>query len=89
MVDWTDPCAKAIALREAYYRLIAGDQEAEIENRSGEGQQRVKFHRVDIETLKSEMIAAEEACQRANGITPAPRRSAIRAGGVRRNGWGC
>lgn len=88
VVDWTNPCARAAALRNAYYRVISGDQEAEIETRTGEAQERVKFSRVDAERLKAEWQAAEDECQRANGVTPAPRRSAIRLGAARGNG-GC
>lgn len=93
VVDWTDPCARAAALRNAYYRVISGDQEAEIETRTGEAQERVKFSRVDVARLKAEWEAAEAECQAKNGITPTPRRSAIRIGAVgvpyRRGGGYC
>ncbi|MGV1352812.1 hypothetical protein [Klebsiella pneumoniae] len=87
MTDWTNPCERAAALRDAYYRVLSGQQEVEIEARTGDGGQMVKFGKVDLNRLKSEWQAAEDECQRANGVTPAPRRSVISLGGVRRRYW--
>ena len=81
-VDWTDPCAKAAALRNAYFDLIRGAAESLIRASTTEGDQEVRFARTDVDKLKAEMIAAEEACVRANGGTPTPRRSAIRIGAI-------
>lgn len=83
-IDWTNACARAAALRDAYYALLSGERETEIATRSGEGEQTVKFAKADLATLKAEWMQAEDECQRANGVTPAPRRSAISLGARRR-----
>jgi hypothetical protein len=85
-VDWTDPCARATALRDAYYRVVSGEREIEIVTRTADAEERVRFSSVDLQALKAEWQAAEEECQRSNGVTPTPRRSAIRLGGVGRRG---
>lgn len=82
VVDWTNPCAKAQALRDAYFALISGQSESLIRASTSEGDQEVRFARTDVDKLKAEMIAAEEECVRANGGTPTPRRSAIRLGAI-------
>jgi hypothetical protein len=86
-VDWTDPCARANALRGAYYALISGSSESLIKHSTTEGDQEVRFARADLGTLKVEMAAAEVECAQLNG-TAAPtraRRFAIRGGGRRSN----
>jgi len=83
MTDWTNPCQRAAALRDAYYRVLSGQHEIEIEVRAGEGGQVVKFGKADLARLKAEWQAAEDECQRANGVMPAPRRFAIGLGGSR------
>lgn len=85
-VDWTNPCAKAQALRDAYFALISGAAESLIRHSTTEGDQEVRFARTDVDKLKAEMIAAEEDCIRSTGGTPTPRRSAIRLGAVGNRG---
>lgn len=87
-VDWTDPCARANALRGAYYALISGASESLIRQSTSEGDQEVRFARADVEKLKAEMSAAEAECAIANGtaIPSRARRFAIR-GGSRRSCW--
>lgn len=63
-VDWTtldysNPAALLAVLRPAYFRLVAGDAEAEIE---GHDRRRVKFHAGDKEALQR-VIADLEAQQ--------------------------
>lgn len=81
-VDWTEPCARAAALRSAYYRLISGDAESLIHRTTPEGSEEVRFARADIEKLKLELDAAEAECAVANGsaVPARARRFAIRAG---------
>ncbi len=82
-VDWLDPCARATALRNAYYALISGDREAVIRNRGPEGERETRYAAADVTRLAAELAAAEEACMRANGQTPTPKRSAISLGARR------
>lgn len=79
-VDWTDPCARAIALRDAYYRALSGDQEIEIEARSGDGYEHVKFNKADLTRLEAEWKRAEDECAVKCGKTPTPRRHAMTLG---------
>lgn len=81
-VDWTDPCAKALALRTAYYSLLSGGMESLIRHSTTEGDQEVRYARADLGSLKAELDAAEIACAQATG-QPVPaiaRRFAIRGG---------
>ena len=81
MTDWTDPCARAAALREAYYRLLSGETEAQVRVRSGDVDQFVAFHATRIDALKAELMRAEAECAAAQGKPP--RRFAIRLGSRR------
>lgn len=83
-VDWTDPCARALALRNAYYALISGEGEQLIRQRGPETEREVRFAKTNIELLKSELAAAEAECAAANGTLPTRRRFAIRGGALRR-----
>lgn len=86
-VDWTDPCARANALRGAYYGLISGANESLIRHSTSEGDQEVRFTRADADKLKAELAAAEAECANSTGAV-IPRRAqrfAIR-GGYRRGG---
>ncbi len=78
--NWSDPCARAAALTAAYYQLVSGAQEAEIESKFGEGGERVKFSRTDLNTLRAEMQSAQALCDQAAGRAQKPRRSAISLG---------
>lgn len=78
--NWNDPCTRAAALTAAYYQLVSGAQEAEIESRFSDGSERVKFSRGDINTLRTEMLSAQALCDAATGQASRPRRSAISLG---------
>ena len=83
-IDWTDPCARALALRNAYYALISGEGEQLIRTRGPEAEREVRFAKTNIELLKSELAAAEKECAEKNGTPPTRRRFAIRGGAMRR-----
>jgi hypothetical protein len=82
-VDFSDPCARFAALRDAYYLLISGAQESLVRVKGPNGEQEVRFGPGKIEALKVEMDAAENACAAKNGVADPNRRYAIR-GGARR-----
>jgi hypothetical protein len=84
-VDWTNPCARATALRGAYFALISGQNESLIRTATPEGDQEVRFMAGDVAKLKSELDAAEAECAASQGLpTPArARRFAIRGGSRR------
>lgn len=86
IVDWNDPCQRAIALRAAYYRLISGEAESQIRYSTSEGEQEVRFQKIEIQRLKDELDAADGECALMNGtaVPPRSRRYAIR-GGYRRS----
>lgn len=82
VVDWTDPCARAGALSEAYFGLLSGAKAVRVRYRSGNNvEEDVQFQTVDLARLEREMNAAKAECETANGGPP--RRFAIR-GGARR-----
>ena len=84
-VDWTNPCARAAALRTAYFDLIRGETESAIRQSTPEGDQEVRYSKPDVERLKRELDAAEAECAASNGA-PTPvraRRFAIRGGSLR------
>lgn len=72
-VDWTDPCAKAAALRSAYYTLISGGSEQEIRTRTLDAEEVVRFNAADKDSLLVELTAAESECARCTG-QPDPNR---------------
>lgn len=87
-VNWEDPCARAAALRGAYYALISGASESMIRHSTSEGDEEVRFARADIAKLKSELVSAETECAILNGtaVPGRSRRYAIR-GGSKRSGY--
>lgn len=80
MVDWTDPCARAVALRDAYFALISGGAVTMIKTAAGGGEREVRYSKADLATVRSEMQTAEDECRTKNGQPPVQRRFAIRAG---------
>jgi len=72
-VDWTDPCARANALRGAYYTLLSGAQEQEIRTRTLDAEEVVRFNAADKDALLVELTAAESECARCTG-QPDPNR---------------
>lgn len=81
-VDWTDPCARAAALRTAYFALIAGDREQRIRVSISGAEREVVYAAAKLELLASELRRAEAECSASTGGT-AGRRYAIRGGAVR------
>lgn len=63
VLDYSDPAALLAKLRPAYYRLITGEADAEIE---GTDRRRVKFHPGDAKRLDA-LIRALEAKVAASG----------------------
>lgn len=78
-VDWSDPCARAGALANAYYGLLSGAKAARIRYRSGDEEQEVQYVAtgMTLATLKTEMEQAQRECQRLTDPTATPRRFAI------------
>lgn len=83
-VDWSDPCARYAALRDAYYATLSGGGETLIRYKGPEGEQEVRYHAQNLELLKTEMVAAQTECAAATGVPNPNRRFAIRAGTQRR-----
>lgn len=81
-VDWTDACARAQALRTAYYELIAGRQAYEITYLANGVSRAVKYSVTNMKLLVMEMREAEDECAAENGVT-IRRRQAIVAGSMR------
>lgn len=81
--DFSDPCQRAAALRDAYFNLISGANESLIRIKGPNGEQEVRFGPGKLELLKSEWEAAENACAVQNGTANPHRRYAIRAGARR------
>ncbi|SHO65824.1 hypothetical protein SAMN02745172_02471 [Pseudoxanthobacter soli DSM 19599] len=79
-VDWTNPCARAAALRTAYFELLSGAGEVSIRHRSGETDREVSFAASDLGRLRQEMQSAEDACLVVSGRAPIRRRGSISAG---------
>lgn len=88
-VDWLDPCQRAAALTTAYYRLLSGEREIEIQTRTDDALEVVKFQPGNIDALRSEMQDAQDACAAAQAGRPQTnKRFAIRASFRRRGGIG-
>lgn len=83
VVDWTDACARAAALRTAYFALISGGGESLIRYRGPEGEREVRYQAANISILKTELQSAEAECAALTGTVSPNRRFAIRAGARR------
>jgi hypothetical protein len=82
-VDFSDPCARYAALRDAYYNLISGGAETLIRYKGPEGEREVRFQAANINFLRSEMQSAQAECLAlTSGVNP-NRRFAIRGGSRR------
>ena len=77
-VDWDDPCARAAALRSAYYDLLAGKREVRIRYRSSDTEDDISFAQASTAALQNELRRAEIACAVKQGKRPG--QHAIRAG---------
>lgn len=84
-VDWSDPCARASALRDAYFSVLSGGKVQRIRFKHGDNEQEVTYSgtSASLASLRKEMQAAEDECRAKQGLPPVNRRFAIR-GGARR-----
>jgi hypothetical protein len=76
-VDWSDACARATALRTAYFELVSGTKAIEIETRTLDAQEKVRFTTADKQTLLAALRAAEAECAASTGGANTNRRFAI------------
>jgi hypothetical protein len=72
-VDLNDPCARAAWLRETYFGAVAGSQETLIRQRGPDSEQEVRFHKMDLATLRAEMTRAEDECRSRRQYPPTRR----------------
>lgn len=79
MTDWTDPCARAEALRSAYYQLLTGASAVKVTIKANDTLQDTEFQKTDMNLLLQALREAEAECA-ANTPGSTPRRFAIRAG---------
>lgn len=77
VVDWDDPCARAAALRKAYFEIVRGQSVSLIRVASAGGQREVRYTKPELATLRVEMDRAEDECLAAQGLPARPRRFAI------------
>ena len=84
-VDWTDPCARAAALKTAYFNALGGMTVQKVRFKDGDNEQEVAYGNssASLAALKREMEAAEDECRAKQGLRPLVRRFAIRAGARR------
>ena len=83
MIDESDPCAAAAALRAVYLRLIGGQQAMSVSFKAGSSgvERAVSYHRAEPDRLLAMIRGFEQDCARLQGTRP--RRFAIGTGGVR------
>lgn len=85
----TDPnsptyqCDLAAYLREVYLRHVSGEAETLIRDRGADSEQEVRYGKMDLNLLRSELQRAEDACAASQGQVVKPRRFAITAGSRR------
>ena len=80
---WDDACLTYKRLRNAYYRLISGSQEEEVEYLANGVTRRVRYGKTDLTALENAMNQAQAECQAATGVEPLRRRFAIQGGSGR------
>lgn len=78
-IDYTDPCARAAALRTAYYSILAGDRESLIRTKTNEGEREIRFQAGNVLKLEAELRRAEAECAATLPAAVGPR-FAITAG---------
>jgi len=81
--NWDDPCEAAKALRDAYYRLLAGQQESEVTYMGNGVTRTIRYAKTDTQALINELRIAEQDCAAKQGLAPPRRRFAIGAGSRR------
>lgn len=85
VTDWADPCARAKALRDAYYDLISGKRAVKVRFKDGDNEQEIGFAgSTGTADLKRELAAAEDECSIKCGKRPKSRRFALTGGILRR-----
>ncbi len=57
--DWENPCERADVLKAAFYRLLAGQQEMEVEYLANGVTRRIKYSQSDINALQAEIRALD------------------------------
>lgn len=84
-VDWSDPCARAAALKAAYHERLAGGTSSRVRFRSGDNEQEVQTSHsgASLAELKRAWWDAEDECRALQGLPPLRRRFAITAGSRR------
>lgn len=84
-VDWSDPCARAKALKDAYFDRMAGGTSQRVRFRHGDNEQEVQTSHLlgNLALLRREMNDAEDECRKLQGLPPVNRRFAIRGGSRR------
>ena len=82
-IDWSDPCARAKALWDAYNRLISGSQESDVTYSANGVNRRVSYSNANLDRLLNEYRAAENECALLSGKPVRWRRFAITAGSRR------
>jgi len=83
-VDWTDACARAEALREAYYNLVSGAKAQQVVYQDAGQMRSVTYasSKVDLSRLLDEIKLADQECA---GGTINRTRYAMRGGSLRRS----
>jgi hypothetical protein len=71
-VDWSDPCARAVALRDAYFRLVSGQQESVVRYQANGTEREVRYQSADHAALHDAWREAERTCQAARGRPARP-----------------
>ena len=81
-IDEDDPCGAAQQLRAIYYKLIAGQSEAEISFRAGPNgvERRVSYAKADVGKIEREIARFEDLCAATRGVR-VRRRFSISSGG--------
>lgn len=77
-VDWLDPCARADALRVAYFALLSGQLASSVSYMTNGVTRETRFSQTDRAALLMELKAAEHECAAMSGTPPATRISTIR-----------
>ena len=83
MINWTDACARATALRDAYFALVSGSKAQQVVYQDAGQMRSVTYasSKVDLQRLLDEIKLADEECA---GGTINRTRYAMRGGALRR-----